>query len=166
MQEFDPLVLLVSLLSVLVVFLINRWLGGYTPARLGGADQALARLKLDFPAFDAEATLVGSDGKSAVLAGGDGSVALVEVIGDRFLTRMLKPGDINALYLEPGDSPGNQAGQKRLRLQLNDFTNTAFQILLTPEANGSAWHKRLAAFHHAPRPAIAREDIAEGSKDG
>ncbi len=149
MQEFDPFVLLASLLSVFAVFLINRWLGGYTPAHLGSTGQALARLNLDFPAFADQASVLGGDGKSAILAGADGSVALVEAIGDRFLTRLLTPGDVAALFLETSGDAGGQ----RLRLQLNDFTNPAFEILLTPEADGAVWHQRLAAFQGPGRNA-------------
>lgn len=146
MQEFDPLVLLLSVLSVLAVFLINRWLGGFTPAHLHSKADALARLKLDYPAFAEQETVIAGDGKSAIVAGADGSIALVQAVGDRFLTRLLGPGDINALFLEPSDDVGEQ----RLRLRLNDFTNTAFKLVLTPQADGAAWHKRLAVFHDTP----------------
>lgn len=159
MQEFDPVVLLASLASVFAVFLINLWLGGYTPARLADADDALARLKLDFPSFEEQATLVGSDGKAAVLAAADGGLALVEAIGDRFLTRLLGPGDISALFLEPSpdrpDGTGGRASSQRLRLRLNDFTNTEFTIALAADANGASWHQRLSAFHN-PQEASPR----------
>ncbi len=147
MQEFDPVILLVSLLSVFAVYLINRWLGGFSPVRLDDADDALARLMLDYPSFEEQSTLVGADGKAAVLAAAGGSVALVQAIGDRFLTRLLQPGDISALFLEP--DPGEQAVQ-RLRLRLNDFTNTEFTIKLPPNAKGAAWQERLAVFHAPP----------------
>ncbi len=146
MQEFDPLVLLLSVLSVLAVFLINRWLGGFTPAHLNSKTDALARLKLDYPAFAEQETVIAGDGKSAIVAGTDGSIALVQAVGDRFLTRLLGPGDISALLLEPSGDEDNQ----RLRLRLNDFTNAAFELLLSPETNGAAWHKRLAVFHDTP----------------
>jgi hypothetical protein len=142
-QEFDPIVLLASLLSVFAVFMINRWLGGYTPAHLASSGDALARLRLDFPTFADQESVLGSDGKSAIVAGADGSLALVEAIGDRFLTRRLAPGDIAALFLEPS----GEADGQRLRLQLNDFTNPAFEILLTAEVDGAAWHQRLTVFH-------------------
>lgn len=147
MQEFDSVVLLASLLSVFAVYLINRWLGGFSPARLDGAGDALARLRLDYPSFEEQSTLVGADGKSAVLAAAGGGVALVQAIGDRFLTRLLQPGDISALFLEP--APGAPTGQ-RLRLRLMDFTNTEFTIVLPPEAQGAAWQARLAVFHNTP----------------
>ncbi|MCH8862029.1 MAG: hypothetical protein IID51_05920 [Proteobacteria bacterium] len=150
MQEFDPLVLLLSVLSVFAVFLINRWLGGFTPAHLNSKADALARLKLDYPAFEEQETVVGGDGKSAILAGAGGGIALVQAIGDRFLTRLLGPGDVKALSLEPS---GN-AGMQHLRLRLDDFTNAAFELLLSPETNGAAWHKRLAAFLDAPGQSV------------
>ncbi len=146
MQEFDPIVVLASLLSVFAVVLINRWLGGYTPAHLDSIDVALARLRLDYPFFEDQASVLGSDGKSAMLLGMGGGIALVETIGDRFLTRMLRPGDVGGLFLEPTD----EAGERCLRLQLNDFTNPAFEILLTAEADGAAWHDRLSGFHNLP----------------
>lgn len=146
MQEFDPLVLLLSVLSVLAVFLINRRLGGFTPAHLDSATDALARLKLDYPAFAEQETVIGGDGKSAIVVGTDGSIALVQAIGDRFLTRLLGPGDISALFLEPSDDVGEQ----RLRLRLNDVTNTAFKLVLAPQEDSAAWHKRLAVFHDMP----------------
>lgn len=147
MQEFDPVVLLASLLSVFAVYLISRWLGGYAPARLDSAADALARLQLDYPSFEEQSTLLDADGKSAVLAAAGGGVALVQAIGDRFLTRLLGPGDICALFLEP--CPGAGTGQ-RIRLRLSDFTNTEFTIVLPPEAKGAAWQTRLAAFHASP----------------
>lgn len=173
MQEFDPLVTFASLLSVFIVFLINRWLGGYTPAHLGSDADALDRLRQDFPSFDLTATVVGCDGKSAVLAGGigsdSGSVALVEAVGDRFLTRLLRPGDIKALFLEPGtagkDEDSGQRQQMKLRLQLNDFTNSAFEIDLPTGTNGTLWHQRLSEFHSQPDTPEGASDAPEGNSN-
>ncbi len=162
MQEFDPLVLLLSVLSVVTVFLINRWLGGFTPAHLNSKADALARLKLDYPAFEEQETVLGRDGKSAVLAGASGGIALVQAIGDRFLTRLLGPGDINALFLEPSSDESSQ----RLRLRLNDFTNATFELLLSPETNGAAWHQRLAEFHDTPGQNPQDQTVQEKSRHG
>lgn len=165
MQEFEPLEILASLFLIFIVFLINRWLGGYTPARLGDERDALSRLRQDFPSFETKATLVGSDGKSAMLrgvCGGDrDSIALVEAVGDRFLTRILRPGDIGALFLEPATK---DTGQK-LRLQLRDFTNSAFEIALPAGTNGSQWHKRLSRFHTRPIVADAPAGSSPGPED-
>lgn len=145
MQEFDPIVILASLVSVFAVFLVNRWLGGYTPAHLGDAGDALARLRQDFPSFEEKAALVGSDGNAAILQGMGGGIALVEAIGDRFLTRMLRPGDIDALFLEP--CPDSDDGGQRLRLRLKDFTNPEFTLTLPHGATGASWHARLSALN-------------------
>ena len=160
MQEFDPFVALASLLSVFIVFLINRWLGGYAPAHLASDEDALDRLRQDFPTFDEKAALVSADGKSAVLEGVDGDVALVEAVGDRFITRMLQPGDISALLLEPGGSgdPGSNEDGPHLRLRLNDFTNKAFEVNLAAGTNGTVWHKRLSKFHNVPESAPENVD--------
>lgn len=70
--------------------------GGSRKARLENADAALRRFAEDFPEAAATAVVLTRAGDAAIL-GLSGGAGVVQAVGDCFLTRLLKPGEVNKL---------------------------------------------------------------------
>lgn len=107
------------ILAVMVVFGITlavaavHFTGGSRLARLADAGAALERFAVDFPDLKPAATHLTTDGGTAFLDLGQGRTGVVQVIGDRFLTRIVTPADIDFADLEQGEA---------LALRFRDFT--------------------------------------------
>jgi len=107
------------ILAVMVVFGISlavaavHFTGGSRIARLADARAALERFTVDFPDLCPGATYLTADGRAAFLDLGQGRTGVVQVIGDRFLTRIVTPADVDLANLEES---------KVLSLRFKDFT--------------------------------------------
>ena len=107
------------ILAVMVVFGISlavaavHFTGGSRTARLADARAALERFTVDFPDLRPGATYLTTDGGAAFLDLGQGRTGVVQVIGDRFLTRIVTPADVDLASL---------VESKVLSLRFKDFT--------------------------------------------
>lgn len=121
-------------LVVLVVFGIAlsvaavHFTGGTITATLAGADQAVARFAEDFPDERPQAVWLTADRHSAFLELGRQRCAIVQSIGDCFLTRIVAPHDVSALARE-----GNAVS-----FRLNDFTWKGGKFAFADETGAQA----------------------------
>jgi len=75
------------------IVLVIHLSGGTRNARLSSVDAAVARFAQDFPEEKAGRVVLASDGSAAFLALANGRTGIVQAFGNRFLTRIHKPGD-------------------------------------------------------------------------
>ena len=73
-----------------LLVLAARLLGFARPPQLDSADLAARLVAQALPGFRARETALSRDGAGALVAGHDGSVALVRPLGDRFVVRALQ----------------------------------------------------------------------------
>ena len=134
----DPLILFavlaVSAVSITALVLLNRWLGGWTPARLEDIEAAGQHLRdgvIDFrlPERD-DMNALARDGAGALFleTGGD-RLGLVLARGDRFICRALRPGEILAVTQ---DGPV-------LDLHIADFTLRRARLAFETESEAWTW---------------------------
>lgn len=136
------LVLAISALSITGLVLLNRRLGGWTPARLDSLEAAGRCLADDVVGFVPGEGALGSDGAAALVEerGGD-RLGLVIARGDRCVTRALRPGELIAVTREGAT----------LTLHLADFTFARFATTLKDEETAARWAERAARFTSASR---------------
>jgi len=92
---FAAYVLLASLASIAALAGVNAALGGWTRARIGSLDVAIAELAADLVTFEADDGVIASDGRSALAAERGGQrIGLVVTQGDRYVTRLIAPGEL------------------------------------------------------------------------
>ena len=77
-----------SLAGVLALAL-TAWLLGLGGGAIGSPEEAMAIAEEGLSGFEAEQAVVSSDGRSAVVFGGDGRVALIKQHGTQPAARML-----------------------------------------------------------------------------
>lgn len=87
--------------------------GGSRTTRLADARQALNRFAVDFPDLRPGAVWLTENGDTAFLELADGRIGIVHSIGDRFLTRIVTPVEIERAKLDHNNV---------LTLHLKDFT--------------------------------------------
>ncbi|WP_310498178.1 hypothetical protein [Sandarakinorhabdus sp.] len=117
-----------SLAGIVFLMLLARWLGFDTDPRLSGPDEA-ARIAADAIAgFAPGDVAVAGDGRSALVAGSDGRVALLRPLGDRWVVRDVRGaaarvdgGRLHLALVEPMFAPadldlGADAGRWAARL--------------------------------------------------
>lgn len=75
------------------IVLVIHLSGGTRNARLSGIDAAIARFAEDFPEEGAGRVILASDGSAAFLALANGRTGIVQAFGNRFLTRIHRPGE-------------------------------------------------------------------------
>lgn len=108
-----PILVAMVVIGISVAVAAVHLTGGSVRAAFGGPEQALRRFAVDFPDEAVVAVHLTRDARTAFLKLADGRIGIVHGVGDRFLTRLLKPADI-------GDAgPREPAG---VTLRLNDFT--------------------------------------------
>lgn len=75
------------------IVLVIHLAGGTRNARLEGVEAALARFAEDFPEENASRVVLADRGAGAFLALDGGRTGIVQSFGDRFLTRIHRPGE-------------------------------------------------------------------------
>ena len=97
----------ISVAGILALYALNRAVVSTQPAILTSPGMALEALNRDFPAVHIHngTILLSADGRAALLATSEpDKTGLVVAHGDKFVTRLLRPGDIqNAHGLKIGE---------------------------------------------------------------
>jgi hypothetical protein len=95
------LLVLVAIVAVGIALAVAavHFTGGSRQAGISSEDEALQRFLLDFPAENAGAVRVTSDGKAAFISLHGSGTGIVGVIGDKFLTRIVSARDVKSLTL-------------------------------------------------------------------
>ncbi len=110
-----PVLVIIVVFGIALVVACVWLLGLSKPARLADADDARAQFAVSFPATKVEEVLVSADGVAAfLLLGGGRRIGLVEAFGARFITRILRAGDIE---------PTGSLGESGVRLHFADFSH-------------------------------------------
>lgn len=124
-----------SIGGVALLIGLNALVGSSKAAPLQSLDDAKAKLSADFIAFRAGQGVVAPDGRGALIeeAGGP-RVALVTTLGDRYVIRVLKPG-------EPADVEVEDTG--KLKIKLADFTAPALSVNLGDAAVARTWAAKI-----------------------
>jgi hypothetical protein len=107
-----PILVAMVVVGITAAVLAVHLTGGSVKARLAGPDQARGRFAEDFPDEAVSAVHITSDAGTAFLELAQGRVGIVQVLGDKFLTRIVAPKDIARI---------NGAGST-VSIDLNDFT--------------------------------------------
>ncbi|MFZ1814202.1 MAG: hypothetical protein WBO55_01870 [Rhizobiaceae bacterium] len=117
-----PLQVLIPMIvgGLALCWLAIRMLGLSHEARLASPSDAARLLQQDYPDARVEEIILATDGKAAVLHLEDGANALVEAMGDRYVTRLFNRHDIASV---------ERSGDDRLVLQLRDFTLPRVEIV-------------------------------------
>lgn len=79
-----------SVVGVVLLVLITRWLGFRSQPRLSGPEQAADLAQAAIPGLIVAETALAVDAGAALVAASDGRVALVRAFGDRFVVRVLE----------------------------------------------------------------------------
>lgn len=129
------LVIAASAVAIALLVLLNALLRGWTPARLGGLEDAAAELAAAFLDFRPGAGALAQDGRAALVEDQEtGKVGLVAALGDRFVARRLGPEDVRAARVGEDGA---------LALALADFTWPGLRLRLADAATARAWAARL-----------------------
>jgi hypothetical protein len=123
-----PVLVILVVVGIALSVAAVHFTGGTTTATLANADQALARFAEDFPDEKPGAVWLTADRHSAFLELAPQRCAIVQSIGDCFLTRIVTPHDIQALASE-----GNVVSFK-----LDDFTWKGGRFAFADEAGALA----------------------------
>ncbi|WP_281300045.1 MULTISPECIES: hypothetical protein [unclassified Iodidimonas] len=132
----NPLIALGALLGVLLLIALNRFMGGWQPARLKSTAAAMARYQQDYWHDEIMDAVVDQKGRTALMALRGHAVGLVVAMGDGFVTRRLQgPALLSIDPLADGD----------WAIRLRDFTLKRALILWPEDADQAVWLNRL---HH------------------
>ena len=123
-----PVLVVLVVIGIALSVAAVHFTGGTTTATIADADQALARFAEDFPDEKPKTVWLTPDRRGAFLDLGMQRCAIVQSIGDCFLTRIVTPRDILALARE-----GNVVS-----LRLNDFTWKGGKFAFADEASARA----------------------------
>lgn len=129
-----PILVAMVVIGITAAVLAVHLTGGSAKARLAGPDQARNRFADDFPDEAVSAIRITSDAETAFLELEGRQMGIVQVFGDKFLTRIVSPKDIARIDAR------RPAG---ISIRLHDFTwgggefrfaddetaNTVFQAL-------------------------------------
>ena len=119
---------------VLLAFLAWR-LGALRTARLANIEMAEKRFAQDFPNLKPSHSFVSTDGQAALLFFEDGTAGAVFVVGDKFATRLWRPGALQNIVSESG----------RLVIETKDMTRPKLAIKGLEATGAEIWQRRLAA---------------------
>jgi hypothetical protein len=109
-------------------------IGWSTPARIDSADTARHRFALDYPDVPVLDVQIAADGASALLLLEDDHLALITVLGDRFVVRKLGRGSVRGLRIDPD----------HIELQLDDPGFPRATIQLPESDDRTPWVRRLS----------------------
>jgi len=126
---------LLAPVGVGVMIAVSWALGGLRTSRLRDPQDAESLLHADFPDFAPTETIVGLHGKAA-LCSGDTGVGIVTAWGDKFVTTILRRGDVAAVDCR---SLGNM---DYLEIRTADFSRPRIRIALKAQ-DAALWRKRL-----------------------
>jgi hypothetical protein len=130
-----PLLVAMVVIGITAAVAAVHLTGGSVKARLAGADHARSRFAEDFPDENPLAVRITSNAETAFLDLEGGRTGVVQVFGDKFLTRIVSPKDIARIdVLRP-------AG---LSIRLRDFTWGGGEFLF---AEGEAANAVFRALH-------------------
>lgn len=108
--------------------------GGSRTTRLADARSAVERFAVDFPDLRAGAVQLTENGDTAFIELADGHIGIVHAVGDRFLTRIVTPAEIELAKLD---------GHTVLTLRLKDFTWRGGRFAFADAAAAQAIFKAL-----------------------
>jgi hypothetical protein len=123
-----PVLVVLVVVGIALSVAAVHFTGGTTTATLADADQALARFAEDFPDEKPGAVWLTADRHSAFLELAPLRCAIVQSIGDCFLTRIVAPHDIRALASEANV----------VSFKLDDFTWKGGRFAFADEAGARA----------------------------
>ena len=123
-----PVLVALVVIGIALSVAAVHFTGGTTTATLADAEQALGRFAEDFPDEKPRSVWLTADRHSAFIELGPQRCAIVQSIGDCFLTRIVTPHDIRALASE-----GNVVSFK-----LSDFTWKGGRFAFADEAGARA----------------------------
>jgi len=123
-----PVLVVLVVVGIALSVAAVHFTGGTTTATLANAEQALARFAEDFPDEKPGTVWLTADRHSAFFELAPQRCAIVQSIGDCFLTRIVTSRDIRALASE-----GNVVSFK-----LNDFTWKGGRFTFADEAGARA----------------------------
>ncbi len=107
-----PILVVMVVVGISMAVAAVHFTGGSRTIRLADVEQALDRFALDFPEIKAGAVQLTENGDTAFIDVTNGDVGIVHAVGDRFLTRIVTPAEIDLASLD----------NKVLTLRLKDFT--------------------------------------------
>lgn len=123
-------VFLVPVTGVTVLVMLARGLGFESEPELAGPEDAKALARDAIAGFRPAAAAVSADGRAALVAAGDGRVALLRPLGDRWVVRTL-------------ERPAVRAEGGRLTVRVREPLFRPVTLDLGPGA--ADWAERLAA---------------------
>lgn len=146
-----PLISLPVLVTMVVVGISMavaavHFTGGSRVTRLVDTRQALDRFAEDFPDLKPGTVQLTEHGDTAFIDLGDGRTGIVHTIGDRFLTRIVTPTEIEFVGLD--DS-------KVMTLHLKDFTWRGGRFAFADAADARAVFNALDPNNHPARQEAA-----------
>lgn len=124
-----PILVAMVVIGITAAVLAVHLTGGSVKARLAGPDQARNRFAEDSPDEPVLAVRLTSDAETAFLELGDERMGIVQVFGDKFLTRIVSHKDVARI-----DAPGPAVVSIRLR----DFTWGGGEFSFDDEETASA----------------------------
>lgn len=136
-----PILVLAVVIGISVIVAAIHFSGGSRTATIASAEQAVSRFHDDFPGEAVGAVRLTVSADTAFLELDGGRVGLVHALGDRFLTRILTPGDVVSC----------RSSAERLSVRLSDFTFGGGNFIFADAAMADAVAARLAP---APKPAV------------
>lgn len=124
-----PILVAMVVIGITVAVLAVHLTGGSVKARLAGTDQARSRFAEDFPDEEVLAVRLTGDAETAFLELRDERLGIVQVFGDKFLTRIVSHRDIGHI-----DAPGPAV----VSIGLRDFTWGGGEFSFDEEETASA----------------------------
>jgi len=138
---FAVYILLASLAAITSLAAANAALGGWTRTRINSLESAVAELAADLVTFESDDGVVAPDGRAALAAERGGArIGLVVTQGDRYVTRLIAPGELAKATVTPSGD---------LVITARDITLPRVTIALKNAQTAQSWASRLIG---APPP--------------
>jgi hypothetical protein len=118
--------------GVTIVLVLTRVVGWSARATIEDLDAARRQLSLDAPDEQAGDGVLADDRRSALLELSDGRAAVVFVVGDRLVSRVLAPGFVRRVTTRVDG----------LRIGLRDFGTPRVDVRLADESITARWAAR------------------------
>ncbi|CAM5610244.1 hypothetical protein MAUB1S_10355 [Mycolicibacterium aubagnense] len=141
-----PVLVVMVVVGISMAVAAVHFTGGSRVMRLVDAGQAMDRFAVDFPDLTPGTIQLTENGDTAFIDLGDGRTGIVHVIGDRFLTRVVAPSEIEFARL------GND---RILTLRFKDFTWREGRFAFTDAETASAVFMALDPNNHPARQEAA-----------
>ena len=108
-----PVLVVMVVVGISMAVAAVHFTGGSRTTRLADTRQALERFAVDFPDLGPGTVQLTENGDTAFIELDHGHIGIVHVIGDRYLTRIVTPAEIETAELDTNAV---------LTLRLKDFT--------------------------------------------